>query len=119
MTTSIWTIWSIARRRDYEPVEFVSTSSASYDAGWPLAPEAIAAGFGSGLAPGTVAATEMPLPENLDGTSVEVTDSAGVSRPAPVFFVSTGQINYLVPAGTAMGRASVRVRRSSELVATG
>ncbi len=88
---------------------FTSVSSASFAAGSSLAAEVIAAGFGSGLARDTAIATTVPLPTELLGTKVEVTDSQGTTRLAPLFFVSAGQINYLIPAGTALGAARVTV----------
>ena len=88
---------------------FTSVSSASFAAGQALAAEVIASGFGPGLAPGTAVAAETPLPTELLGTRVDVTDSQGVTRAAPLFFVSAGQINYLIPEGTAPGGATVRV----------
>ncbi len=87
---------------------FVSVSAASYQNA--LAPEAIAAGFGSGLAQATQVATTLPLPTTLAGMTVTVRDSANVERPAPLFFVSPTQINYLIPAEAALGAATVTVR---------
>ena len=55
-------------------------------------------------------ATTVPLPTSLDGNTVTVTDSAGVARPAPLFFVSPGQINFEIPAGTATGTATVTIQ---------
>ncbi|HKE02774.1 MAG TPA: hypothetical protein VKE91_01880, partial [Blastocatellia bacterium] len=46
-------------------------------------------------------------------------DSGGVERDAPLFFVSPGQINYLVPAGASVGPASVAVFRNGAAVASG
>ncbi len=43
------------------------------------------------------------------GSQVTVTDAAGVTRTASVLYASAGQINFLVPAGTASGVAVVRV----------
>ncbi len=90
-------------------VTFVSVSSASFAAGQALAADVIAAGFGPGLATGTAVATQTPLPTELLGTRVEVTDSEGTTRAAQLFFVSAGQINYLIPPGTALGLATIRV----------
>jgi uncharacterized protein (TIGR03437 family) len=98
---------------------FTSVSSADFAAGRPAAPEMIAAGFGVNLANSLLAVTELPLPLNLGGVEVEVTDSGGSSSLADLFFVSPKQINYLVPAGTAEGAASVHVRRNGNLVAAG
>ena len=98
---------------------FVSVSSASFAPGQALAGEVIAAGFGSGLATGTAVATETPLPTDLLGTSVQVTDSQGVTRAATLFFVSAGQINYLIPEGTALGTATIRVNSGTGAVIDG
>jgi len=96
---------------------FASVSAASFERGAPLAPESIAAGFGVGLARET--AVSDTLPTELAGTRVEVVDSGGTARPAGLFFVSPGQINYLVPAGVALGRATVRVSVAGAIVASG
>jgi uncharacterized protein (TIGR03437 family) len=51
----------------------------------------------------------LPGPTTYDGNSVTVTDSAGVARPAPLFWVSPSQINFEIPAGTAAGTATVTI----------
>ncbi|QQS48740.1 MAG: SBBP repeat-containing protein [Acidobacteriota bacterium] len=84
-----------------------NVSAASYGTG--LAPESIAAAFGANLASGVLEATGQPLPLTLGGTGVAIKDSAGIERAAPLFFVSPGQINYQIPAGTAPGTATVIV----------
>jgi uncharacterized protein (TIGR03437 family) len=83
------------------PLATTSAASFSVDA---LAPETIAAAFGTGLASGTQVAGATPLPTELGGTKVYVN---GV--PAPLFFVSAGQINFLVPAEVLTGGAVVEV----------
>jgi hypothetical protein len=47
------------------------------------------------------------------GTSVTVTDSAGQARAATLFFVSSTQINFGIPGGTALGQAVVTSTDSS------
>src|SRR5260370_1575679 len=59
-----------------------------------IAPGGIATVFGSDLASSTLAAGGLPLPYGIAGTSV----SAG-GEPAPIYFVSPGQINFVVPPG--------------------
>ncbi len=100
---------NLLRREATSGARFVSVSSASFAANQALAVEVIAAGFGVDLATGTAAATATPLPTELLGTRVEITDSQGTTRAAQLFFVSAGQINYLIPAGTALGLATIRV----------
>ncbi len=46
---------------------------------------------------------------NLSGASVTVTDSSRTERTASIFYFSSSQINYLIPEGTALGRATVNV----------
>lgn len=98
------------------PLATVSAASFSPDG---LAPEAIGAAFGSNLASGTTVATSVPLPTTLGGVTVRVRDSNNVERLAPLFFVGTGQLNYLIPAGTANGQALVTVTNASGPVASG
>ena len=73
----------------------------------PFASEAIVTAFGTNLSVDTQGATTVPLPTILAGTSIMVTDSLGVPRQAPLFYVSPGQVNYQIPPGTANGTATV------------
>lgn len=95
-----------------------SVSAASYN-GAALASEAIAAAFGTSLATATEAATTVPLPETLAGTTVRVRDSLGFERPAPLFFVSPAQVNYQIPANTASGAATVTITSGDGAVSVG
>jgi uncharacterized protein (TIGR03437 family) len=94
-----------------EAAPVVTVSAAS---GAPVvAPESIASAYGTGLAGVTASAGSLPLPTVLGGVTLEVTDSAGATRLAPLYFVSPAQINYLVPAGTAPGQAGVTVHNGA------
>ncbi len=95
-----------------------SVSAASFIAGT-LAPETIAAAFGSGFAQNVALASAVPLPTTLEGTQVVIRDAFNLERPAPLFFVSPGQINYLIPQGIFPGNAAVFVRRNNQDVAQG
>lgn len=99
--------------------EFVSVSAADYRADLVAAPDAILAGFGAGLAGGVATATALPLPNQLGGVSIRVTDSKGVARLAPLFFVAPTQINYTIPTETASGVAIIEVVRDGTVVANG
>jgi uncharacterized protein (TIGR03437 family) len=96
-----------------------TVSAASFARGGPAAPEAIVSGYGEDLASGIQVASEQPLPTELSGVTVRVRDNAGVERPAPLFFVSPGQINYLVPGTTSIGPATVVVWRQGQPAAVG
>ncbi len=99
--------------------EVASILAASLAPGSAAAPEAIVSSFGQRLATRTEVATTTPLPTSLAGTSLTVKDSAGVERLAPLYFVSPGQINYLVPAGAAIGPATVTVTVGGQMAGTG
>lgn len=95
---------------------FTSSLAANYRS--PVAPESIVAGFGKKLATGTTAASRLPLPTSLLGTTVTVKDGYGVERLAPLFFVSPTQINYQIPPGTAIGEATITVRSGDGSIST-
>lgn len=84
------------------------TNAASYYSS-NFSPDSWATAWGSNLANSTLAATTTPLPTSLAGSTVQVTDAAGVQRLAPLSFVSPGQINFMIPANTAAGLATVTV----------
>ncbi|MDX2030839.1 MAG: hypothetical protein SF339_09240 [Blastocatellia bacterium] len=100
-------VWQVA------PYRTVATVSSASFLGPELGSESIAASFGVNLASATQAAASVPLPTILAGTTVRVRDSAGVERPAPLFFVSPGQINSLIPTGTAPGPAILSVTNAA------
>ena len=95
-----------------------NVSSASFS-GAMLAGESIVAAFGSNLATSTQAATTLPLPASLAGTTVKVKDSVGTERLAPLFFVSTGQVNYQVPPGTTAGAAIIIITSGDGSISAG
>ena len=90
-----------------------TVSAASYRAE-ALAPEAIAAAFGSGLATSTAVATSLPLPTELAGTRIRVN---GVL--APIFFVSPGQVNFLVPRGVQSGAGIIELSSGDQTLSRG
>jgi phospholipase C len=72
-----------------------------------LAPETIASLYGSNLAAAAQPApSQTPVP-TLGGVTVTLKDANGGAYTAPLFFVSPGQVNWLVPKGVASGVAAV------------
>jgi len=92
---------------------FTSMSMASY--GPLVSPDSIVAGFGANLGNGNTSGSP-PLQTTLAGASVSITDSAGAKFAAPLYLVSPGQINYLIPAGAAIGKAAVTVTTSGGML---
>ena len=84
-----------------------------------MAPESIASLFGQGLAATTAVASATALPNSLSDASVLFTGSDDMDRTSPLFFVSPGQINCLIPSGMPSGPASVRVLRAGTVAARG
>ncbi|MFZ4628705.1 MAG: hypothetical protein ACOYNR_10300 [Blastocatellia bacterium] len=90
-----------------------SVSAASSIPGGPVAPESIVSAYGSRLAI-TTALAARPLPTQLAGTTVTVN-----GQRAQLFFVSPGQINYLMPSGIQPGDAQVVVTAADGSVSRG
>ncbi|HTS64754.1 MAG TPA: hypothetical protein VMH28_22175 [Candidatus Acidoferrales bacterium] len=84
-------------------ITITSAASNSTD----LAAESLASALGSNLAPGTAIPSAPPWPTSLGGVHVQVIDSGNVSRAAGLLFVSPTQVNFQIPAGTALGVAAV------------
>ncbi len=95
-----------------------NVSAADFMVG-PVAPESIVTGFAPDLAAFEESAVSVPLPTALAGLTVVVRDSMDSERLARLFYCGPGQVNYLVPAGTAPGEATVQVLRSGVVVASG
>jgi len=99
-----------------QPVVTVSAASFSRSA---LAIEGMAAAFGSGLATRTESAGSLPLPTQIAGTTVRISDSSGVERLAPLFFVSPQQVNYQLPAELTPGGVTVAITSGDGAVSFG
>ena len=74
-----------------------------------VAPGSIASIYGSSLAAAAVGAGAPPLPKSLGGISLMVGDAAGTANSASILYVSSGQINFVVPAGTQPGLAKFTI----------
>ncbi len=84
--------------------------NALFAVGDAVAPGGIVALFGEQLTTGTAKqAASLPLGTSLGGASVFVNNQS-----APVYFVSAGQIDFLIPYGAQPGNATVRVDRDGQ-----
>jgi uncharacterized protein (TIGR03437 family) len=86
-------------------------SSASFSAG-ALAPSEIVTLKGNLLASSTTHAPSLPLPKTLGGATVTLTDSAGNSTAAPLYYASPTQINLEVPVGLALGQGNISLTQT-------
>lgn len=100
-----------------DPLPMTNVNSSNYRLD-EMAFESIGSLFGAHLSSVSGLATTLPLPTDINGTSVHVIDSLGVDRVAPLFYVSQKQINYQIPVGTAPGSAWVYTA-SADGVASG
>ena len=69
--------------------------AATFGLGRPLAPGAIATVFGTGFPATAQQPSTLPLPETLEGFSVQV-----AGRPAPLFYLDSTQANLQIPVET-------------------
>jgi uncharacterized protein (TIGR03437 family) len=78
-----------------------------------VAAGSIASLYGANLAPADAQAVSQPLPATLGGVTLSVVDAAGAERSAPLFCVSPGQINFVVPNETVPGPATFVARNGA------
>lgn len=94
-----------------------TVSAASFGTG-SQAPDSIISLFGTGLASGTMVAQNLlSLPTALGGTSVTIQDSANNTSNMGLYFVSTGQINAVIPPSLPSGPATITVLSGSTTLA--
>ncbi len=74
-----------------------------------VAPDSIASIYGVSLSSQTAQAGQQPPPLSLGGVTLTVQDAAGTVRTAPLMYVSSGLINFVVPDGTVPGAATFTV----------
>ncbi|MCI0391541.1 MAG: hypothetical protein MOB07_22595 [Acidobacteria bacterium] len=115
-THSSATLQKYATATNQPPLATVS--AASY-VGPIVAAEAIVSAFGVELAPHIAIAPSLPLPDELAGVKVMITDGHGMELAAPLFFVSPSQINYQIPPSAVGGGAVAKVLRGGQLAASG
>lgn len=118
MRNAIFCLITFAGLAAAQSVGTLSITSAAEVIGT-VSPNSLATAWGSGFTTQSPPAPSLPLPTVLGGVSVQVTDNSGVATLAPLVFVSAGQINFLVPAQTALGTATFRVLQGSTVVAQG
>ncbi len=99
----------LIRKVTFSGAPRISSGGVVNGASFAAAPVPVAAGsiisiFGINLAPFPASADRVPLPTDLASTSVRINGTL-----APLFFVSSGQINAQLPFETASGQATAVV----------
>ncbi len=92
--------------------------SAASNLGPTLASSSIASAYGVNLSTGIESASA-PNQTALAGSRVDLIDASNRIVPAPLFFVSPGQVNYLVPPGLRDGPIRVNITSASGLFSSG
>jgi uncharacterized protein (TIGR03437 family) len=105
----------------YSPttIGVANVSSASFKIETGLAPESLTSALGTNLSKYSLPNEDPIPPLKLNGTVVKVKDSACAERLAPLFFVAPTQVNYLLPAGTANGLATITVFNEAGAISVG
>ncbi len=99
--------------------ETASVNGASYAPNATVGVESIVSVFGTNLAIRDAFAQQLPLPQELAGTTIKIRDSTGIERLAPLFYVSKLQINYQIPAGTTPGAATIIITNANGEISAG
>jgi len=97
----------------------ISTVSAASWRGPNVAPSMLVTSMATNITRSTISAPSTPWPATLGGVTITLTDSTGKSGPAPVYFVSPGQVNWLIPDWPAPGAAGISLKNSDGTVFTG
>ncbi len=93
-----------------EPPRLTNQNAAGYQ--FAVAPEMIGFAQAPNIADALLVAPGA-WPTQLGGVSINVTDSKGQRRAAPIYYIAPTSVSYLVPTGTALGAAQVTLTTSS------
>ncbi|SPE38401.1 conserved exported hypothetical protein [Candidatus Sulfopaludibacter sp. SbA3] len=100
-------MWPVSGTGIFLSPQGVVNAASFAPAGNPIAPGEFIALFGTGLAKSLQVATP-PYPTSLNGVSVQIN-----GKPSPIYFVSAGQINCLVPYAATGTTATITVTNGS------
>jgi len=80
-----------------------------------VAPDSIASAWGANFSTGTTAGTltDGSLPSSLAGVQLSLIDNSMANLTPGIYMVSPAQINYYVPANTALGAGTLTVQSMS------
>ena len=90
-------------------VSVAATVSAASGLSGAVAAESVVIATGTHIATGSATGDFDFPPIVLAGTTINVTDSAGVARAAVIFSIAPTRVTYQIPPGTAPGPATVTI----------
>jgi uncharacterized protein (TIGR03437 family) len=93
-------------------------SAASFEQG-PIAPGSLVTAtplYFAVLASSVASAATADWPVTLAGAGIVVTDAAGTSASAQIFYASPSQLNFRIPEGMSSGAATVTITTSSQTI---
>jgi uncharacterized protein (TIGR03437 family) len=99
------------------PIGISVSNGASYQSGM-ITPGSLGSLFGQNLVAGTVAAPQGNLPTSLGGAMLMLVDSSNQQIPLPLYFVSPGQINFVVPGSAQVGTGMLVLNVSGSALTT-
>lgn len=112
-TAALVSVWGIAvASQAFAQMSVVN--GASFDPAQPIASGSFATVFGQNLCSQTMAGNWIApgqLPTTLGGCSVNVNGTAAMMQ-----YVSSGQINFIMPSGMGSGQATVTVNNGSQMM---
>lgn len=77
-----------------------------------VAPGSLVTVYGSNLSFATMGA-DVPFPPTLGGVSIQLQDARGGRVNAPLTYVSSSQINFVIPTGLSPGQIAISVNNGS------
>jgi len=114
------TLW-VSDAGNNRALQFLKAASvvnvAHYQGGVPVGLGSLAALFGAGLADASNGPASPPFPITMLNRQVVINETI----PAPIFGITTSQVNFQMPSGAPVGtnRIAVRLADTGELVAGG
>lgn len=94
-----------------QPGTITNVSAGNYRA--IVSPDSIVSAWGTNFATATTAATNTTLPTTLGGIQLTLKDSGNQTLTPALYMVAPGQINYVLPKTTQLGKGTLSLMSSS------
>ncbi len=112
--------WPLTTAAACSPGMGADVTGVSAASGMPfVAPNSLVSMYGVNLTSSPAYQASDPLPTSVEGRMLQVQDAAGVTQRAPLAYVSSGQVNFLLPSTVAPGQAALKWTGDSGPVSLG